>query len=139
MSFLVDTNIVSEIRKGPRANRNVSVWFEAVPDPSLHISVLVLGELRRGVELKRQQDPAQAASLERWVVTVQREFGGRIIAVDNSVADEWGRMSAVRPVSIIDGLMAATAKVHGFTFVTRNTAHVMGLGVAVLNPFEEQD
>lgn len=138
MSFLVDTNIVSEIRKGPRADRNVSAWFAAVPDAKLYLSVLALGEIRRGVELKRTQDPAQTAALEKWLTTVQREFGGRILAVDSSVADEWGRMSAIRPVSIIDGLMAATARVHGFTLVTRNTAHVAGLGAAVLNPFEGQ-
>jgi predicted nucleic acid-binding protein len=138
VSFLVDTNIVSEIRKGPRADRNVAAWFAAVPDASLYLSVLVLGEIRRGVELKRPQDRTQAAVLESWLATVQREFGGRILAVDSSVADEWGRMSAVRPVSIIDGLMAATAKVHGFTLVTRNAAHVTGLGVAVLNPFEKR-
>lgn len=135
MSFLVDTNIVSEIRKGPRADRNVSAWYEAVPDASVYLSVLVLGELRRGVELKRRQDPAQAAALERWIVTVQREFGGRVLPVDSAVAEEWGRISASRPVSTIDGLMAATAKVHGLTLVTRNTAHAAGLGAAVLNPF----
>jgi len=138
VSFLVHTNIVSEIRKGPRADRNVSAWYEAVPDASLYVSVLVLGELRRGVERKRAQDPAQAVALEKWVVSVQREFGDRILPVDSSVADEWGRMSAARPVSIIDGLMAATAKVRGFTLVTRNSAHVTGLGVAVLNPFDVQ-
>jgi len=138
VSFLVDTNVVSEIRKGSRADPNVAAWYEAVLDPDLFVSVLVLGELRRGVERKRSQDSAQAAALERWVVAVQRDFRERILAVDSAVADEWGRMSAVRPVSTMDGLMAATAKVHGFTLVTRNTAHVAGLGVAVLNPFEER-
>lgn len=138
MSFLIDTNIISEIRKGSRADRNVSAWYTAVPDAGLFVSVLALGELRRGVEGKRAQDPVQAAALERWLLAVQRDFGGRILPVDSPVAEEWGRMSAARPVSIVDGLMAATAKVHGFTLVTRNTAHVTGLGVAVLNPFDEK-
>ncbi len=138
MNFLVDTNIISEIRKGPRADRNVSAWYAAVPDGSLYVSALVLGEPRRGLELKRPQDPAQAAALEKWIGAVQRDFGGRILPVDSPVAEEWGRMSATRPVSIIDGLMAATAKVHGFTLVTRNTAHVTGLGVAVINPFQSR-
>lgn len=136
MSFLIDTNIVSEVRKGPRADRNVAAWYEAVPDASLYLSVLVLGEIRRGIERRRPRDPAQSAALEKWLVAVQREFGGRILAVDGSVAEEWGRMSAGRPVSVIDGLMAATAKVHGLTLVTRNVADVRGLGASVLNPFE---
>ena len=97
---------------------------------------MVVGELRRGVERKRAEDPAQAAVLENWLVAVQRDFGGRIVPVDSGVAEEWGRMSAPRPISIIDGLMAATAKVHGLTLVTRNVSHVRGLGADLLNPFE---
>lgn len=138
MSFLVDTNVISEIRKGPRADPNVAAWYAAVPDADLHVSVLVLGELRRGVELKRAQDPAQAAALEKWLAAVQRDFGARIVPVDAEVAEEWGRMSAVRPVSIVDGLMAATAKVRGLALVTRNVAHVHGLGAAILNPFHRR-
>ena len=136
MSFLVDTNIISEIRKGARANSNVAAWYAAVPDADLYVSVLVVGELRRGVERKRAQDPAQAAVLENWLVVIQREFGGRIVPVDTGVAEEWGRMSGPRPISIIDALMAATAKVHGLTLVTRNVSHVQGLGAKILNPFE---
>jgi hypothetical protein len=136
VSFLVDTNVISEIRKGSRADSNVAAWYAAVPDADLYVSVLVVGELRRGVERKRAEDPAQAAVLENWLVAVRRDFGGRIVPVDSGVAEEWGRMSAPRPISIVDGLMAATAKVHGLTLVTRNVSHVQGLGADILNPFE---
>ena len=136
MNYLVDTNIVSEIRKGARADPNVAAWYDAVPEDSLYLSVLVLGEIRRGIERKRPRDAAQEAALEKWLAAVQGGFGERLLPVDGAVADAWGRMAALRPVSVIDALMAATAKVHGLTLVTRNIADVRGLGVAVLDPFE---
>lgn len=136
MSYLVDTNIVSELRKGARADPNVSAWYASIPDDSLYLSVLVLGEIRRGIERKRPQDAGQAAALETWLGSVLRGFAERILPVDRLVAEEWGRMGASRPVSVVDGLMAATAKVHGLTLVTRNLADVRGLGASVLNPFD---
>lgn len=137
MNYLIDTNVISEMRKGARANVNVAAWYEAVPEESLYLSVLVLGEIRRGVERKRPRDSAQAAALERWLAAVHRGFGERILPIDRAVADEWGHMSAVRPVSVIDGLLAATAKVHGLTLVTRNVADVAGLGASVFDPFRQ--
>ncbi len=101
----------------------------------LFLSPLVLGEIRKGVELARARDPQKAAALERWLGEVTEAFAERILPVDASVADEWGRMNAVRPVPVIDALLVATAKVNGLTLVTRNVSDVAGLGATVLNPF----
>jgi toxin FitB len=135
VSFLIDTNIISEVRKQQRCDPNVAEWFASIDDRDLYLSSLVLGEIRRGVEKCRVRDPGKASALESWLDQVRAAFDGRILAVDGAVADEWGRMSAVRPVPVIDGLLAATAKVHGLTLVTRNITDVAGLGAAVMDPF----
>ncbi len=136
MSFLIDTNIVSEIRKGNRCDPAVAAWWAGVAEDDLRVSVLVLGEIRKGVELARRRDPQKARALETWLKDLVSDFGGRILPVDAAVAEEWGRMAAVRPVPAIDALLAATARINGLTLVTRNAADVAGLGAEVLNPFE---
>jgi hypothetical protein len=137
VTWLVDTNIISEVRKGPRCHPDVAAWWAAVEDRDLFVSALTLGEIRRGVEGVRHRDPAKASALERWLRDVSYAFGPRILAVDPAVADAWGRMSAARSVPVIDALLAATAQVHDLVLVTRNTADVAGLGVRTLNPFGE--
>ena len=136
MSFLIDTNIVSEIRKGNRCDPAVAAWWAGVAEDDPRVSVLVLGEIRKGVELARRRDPQKARALETWLKDLVSDFGGRILPVDAAVAEEWGRMAAVRPVPAIDALLAATAKTNGHTLVTRNATDVAGLDVEVLNPFE---
>ncbi len=135
MKYLVDTNVISEIRKGSRCNRGVSAWYATVVDEDLCISVLVLGEIRKGIELRRSRDPRQAQVLEEWLYSVTEAFGERALPIETAITDEWGRLNAVRPIPVIDGLLAATAMVHGLTLVTRNESDVVGLGAAVLNPF----
>jgi toxin FitB len=135
MSLLIDTNIISEVRKGPRCDANVAVWYASVADADLYLSVLVLGEIRKGVELVRRRDAERADLLEAWLEEIATAFGDRILPIDGAVADEWGRMSALRPVPVVDGLLAATAKAHRMTLVTRNARDVEGLGVRVLDPF----
>lgn len=135
MSFLIDTDIISEIRKGRRADPRVAAWYEAAEESGLYLSVLVIGEIRRGIELARRRDAAKASALETWLGEVVAAFGERVLAIDGAVADAWGRMAALRSVPAIDGLLAATAKVHGLTLVTRNASGVSGLGASVLNPF----
>ena len=137
MSFLIDTNIISELRKGARCNPGVARWWADVAEGDLWLSTLVLGEIRKGIELARRRDPDKASALEAWLGEVVSGFGDRLLPVDATVADEWGRMSAIRPVPVIDALLAATAKANGLTLVTRNGADVAGLGVEVLNPFED--
>ena len=137
MSYLIDTNIISEVRKGARCDALVSAWYASIADEDLFLSTLVLGEIRKGVELARPRDSGKAVALERWLREVEAAFDGRVLGIDNAVSDQWGRMSAIRPVPVIDGLLAATALVNSLTLVTRNDRNVAGLGAAVLNPFKD--
>lgn len=137
--FLIDTNVISELRKGNRCDARVAAWYAAVEETDLFLSVLVTGEIRKGIELARTRDSEQAVALERWLREVERSFGERILPVDGLVADVWGAMSAIRPIPVVDGLLAATAKTHGLTLVTRNASDVQGLDAAVLNPFEARE
>jgi hypothetical protein len=135
VSYLIDTNIISEIRKGDRCDRHVSAWYASVVDDDLFLSTLVLGEVRKGIELARARDPNKAATLEQWLRKVETAFGSRVLGIDSAVSDRWGRMSAIRPIPVIDGLLAATAVTYGLTLVTRNDRDTAGLGAAILNPF----
>jgi toxin FitB len=136
VNYLIDTNIISEVRKGRRCDPNVASWYEIIEDASLYLSVLVIGEIRKGIESVRPKDNAQANAIENWLVAVDKAFGERILPVDRAVANEWGRLNARRPLPVIDGLLAATAKIHHMTLVTRNTADIADLGVHIFNPFE---
>lgn len=136
MSYLIDTNIIAEVRKGARCDPHVSAWYASIADEEIFLSALVLGEIRKGVELARPKDAGKAAALERWLREVETAFEGRVLGIDNTVSDHWGRMSAIRPIAVIDGLLAATALTNGLTLVTRNDRDVAGLGVTVLNPFK---
>ena len=136
MSFLLDTNVISEYRKGAACDPNVAVWFGKVADAQLFLSVLVMGELRKGAEAKARHDPAQANVLREWIAKLEARYGDRILPFGRAEADIWGRMNALRPRSAVDSMLAATAKVHGMALVTRNVADVEGLGVEVLNPFK---
>lgn len=135
MRFLLDTNIVSEARKGPRANSGVLAWLEATPSTSLWTSVLVLGELQRGVESLRRRDPVSARVLDRWLRDHRATQAERILQVDEAVALRWGLLNVPDPVPTVDGLLAATALVHGMTLVTRNTRDVVRTGATLHNPF----
>ncbi len=136
MTFLIDTNIISEVRKGDQCDPAVAAWWNGVAEDDLWLSPLVLSEIRKGVELARRRDPQRAQALEAWLADVMSGFGDRILPVDADVAEQWGRMNAVRPVPVVDGLLAATAKANGLTLVTRNVADVTGLDMDALNPFE---
>jgi predicted nucleic acid-binding protein len=136
MSYLIDTNIISEVRKGARCDAHVSAWYASIADEDLFLSTLVLGEIRKGIELARSRDLGKAVALESWLRDVEAAFNGRVLGVDNVVSDQWGRMSAIRAVPAIDGLLAATALTNGLTLVTRNDRDVAGLGATVFNPFK---
>ena len=136
MNYLVDTNVISEVRKGTRCDPSVATWFASINDQDIYLSVLVLGEILKGIERARRTDTAQARALDTWLSTIKQSYADRILPIDQMVADEWGSMSATRPASTIDALLAATAKVHRMTLATRNVADVAGLGADVLNPFE---
>ena len=136
MTFLIDTNIISDVRKGDRCDPAVAAWWSGVAEDDLWLSPLVLGEIRKGVELARRRPPQRAEMLKAWLADVMSGFGDRVLPVDTVVAEQWGRMNAIRPVPVVDGLLAATAKANGLTLVTRNVADVAGLDVDTLNPFE---
>jgi predicted nucleic acid-binding protein len=135
VSFLVDTNVISELRKGPRANTKVSGWFRSVDSAALYLSVLVIGELRQGVERLRRRDAPAAAKLDRWLRELVERHADRTLPVDTAVADRWGQLNAPDPLPAVDGLLAATALVHSLTLVTRNVRDVRNTGVRHLDPF----
>ena len=136
MKFLLDTNVIAEIRKGSRGNPHVRSWFEALDAEAILLSVVTIGEIRRGVENVRRRDPTAARALERWLRRLLTDHRDRILAVDLLVAEEWGRLNVPDPLPVIDGLLAATAKVHGLTLATRNVKDVVHSGAHVVNPFE---
>jgi predicted nucleic acid-binding protein len=133
--FLLDTNIFSELRK-PDPDHGVRRWFGSVENAHLFLSVLVLGELRHGLALKRRKDPLAAAQLSAWIDQVETLHGARILRIDRRVARLWAELGVPDPVPPIDGLLAATALLHDLTLVTRNTRDVARTGARVLNPFE---
>jgi hypothetical protein len=136
VNYLIDTNIISEIRKGQRCDRNVAAWYASIDDADIYLSALVLGEIRRGIERARPNDATRARTLEAWLSTLRESFADRVLPIDQLIAEEWGRMTAIRSVPSIDALLAATARVHRMTLATRNTSDVAGLGADVMNPFE---
>jgi predicted nucleic acid-binding protein len=133
--FLLDTNVVSELRKKERCAPKVSAWAATVPRNQDFLSVLVVGELVRGAILKRRTDPQMADALARWIARLTHLYAERILPITQEIAEEWGRLSAQRPIPPEDGLLAATALVHRLTLVTRNVKNVDGLGVPLLNPW----
>jgi predicted nucleic acid-binding protein len=136
MAFLVDTNVVSELRKRVPDPR-VLAWQRSQRRAEVYLSTLVVGEIRQGVERVRPRDPRQAEALDRWLAGLLLTYRDRLLPVTAEVTQEWGRLNASsQPPPVIDGLMAATARVHQLTLVTRNVADVARTGVAVLNPFD---
>jgi toxin FitB len=136
VSFLLDTNVVSEVRK-PSPHPHVERWLSSVPGYELFISVLVVGEIRQGIERLRSRDPRQAAVFEAWLAVLRREYRDRIVPITADISEEWGRLNSSRPLPVIDGLMAATAIVHDLTLVTRNIADVSATAARVVNPFQD--
>ena len=136
MSYLVDTNVLSELRKGRRCDPHVSRWFSSIPEEGVFLSVLVVGEIRRGIERIRRRDTRAARALDAWLRRLLHGHRDRILAIDEAVAEEWGRLNVPDPIPVVDGLMAATARVHGLTLATRNVKDVARTGVSFVNPFE---
>jgi toxin FitB len=136
LTFLLDTNVVSEIRRNRDAH--VRAWAKAVDDVDLHLGVMTLGEIRKGTELLRGRDPRQADVFAGWLDELHRLFADRIMPIDARIAEEWGRLSATTPRNTVDSLIVATARVHGLTVVTRNIGDFEGCGVPLLNPWQPE-
>jgi toxin FitB len=133
--YLVDTNIISEVRKQDRCHPNVREWFATVDTRAIYLSVLVLGEIRAGAERVRERDPARAAELDGWLKQVTQKHRRRILNIDYEIARLWGWMKGKFNVPVVDGLLAATAQVHGLILVTGNVRDVEPTGVSYLDPF----
>jgi hypothetical protein len=127
--------VVSEARKRA-GDANVKRWLRQRSATELFLSVLVVGEIRAGIERLRRHDEEQARALDGWLDVLSSDYVDRILPVTAAVAEEWGRLNVPDPLPVIDGLLAATARVHGLTFVTRNVDDVARTGVRVLDPFE---
>lgn len=138
MSYLLDTNVISELRKGQRADANVTAWFADVAEEEIFLSVLTIGEIRRGIESVRRRDPDSAAALDRWLNLLSEAHGERVIPIDRTITEEWGRMSVPEPLPVVNGLLAATARVMGLTLVTRNVADIEDTGADLLDPFKPE-
>lgn len=136
MSWLVDTNVLSELRKGSRADAGVRTWFAQVQDQDLFTSVLVLGELRRGIESIRRRDTASALALEQWLGALATSFADRVLPIDAAVANAWGILNVPDPLPAVDGLLAATCLVHDHVLVTRNVRGLERTNVRLLDPFD---
>jgi len=138
--FLLDTNVISELVK-PRPEANVTAWIEGTDESLLYLSVLTFGEIRRGISVLSQS--RRRATLEAWLdKDLHARFAGRVLAIDDEVADRWGLLTAVARKSgivlpVIDGLLAATALEHNLTLVTRDIGQIPTMGVAVFNPWEK--
>lgn len=134
MSYLLDTNVISELRKR-RPAPAVIRWFEAVPATGLYLSCLTIGEIRLGIERLRPKDAVRAEAIERWLRGLLTGYRDRIVPVDAAVAETWGRINVPQQVPVIDGLLAATALARDWTLVTRNGRDVARSGVRLLNPW----
>jgi toxin FitB len=135
MGFLIDTNVLSEVQKGERTDPGVRAWYDSVEARDLYLSVLVIGEVRQGIERLRRRDPAQAERLMQRLISIKTDFADRLLPVCAAVAECWARNNVPDALPVIDGLLAATAQVHGLTLVTRNVKDVERSGVSLLNPF----
>lgn len=136
MSYLIDTNVLSELRR-KQPDPKVVAWLQVRPPPSMFLSVLTLGEIRKGIE--RIEDATRRQTLLDWLeIELPHYFVGRLLGIDAQTADRWGRLmvSAGRPLPAIDGLLAATALQHDLTLVTRNTKDFTGLGLELINPWD---
>ena len=135
LQYLLDTNVLSETRR-KQADERVIRFLSSAEPSVLFLSVLTLGELRKGVALKGRSDPSAARALGSWVDGLEYSFADRVLGVDAATARLWGELSAQRSRPVVDTLLAATAVVHGLTLVTRNTADVLDTGASLFDPWK---
>ena len=133
--YLLDTNVVSELRK-KRCDPKVSAWAFENSGENMFLSVATFYEIRRGICAQERRNPLFAAELMQWINTLRRQFANRILPVSEDVAEEWGKISFLTKNTSTDNLLAATAKIHNLTVATRNIKHFKMTGVACVNPWE---
>jgi predicted nucleic acid-binding protein len=135
MTYLLDTNVISEIRKR-HPDPHVLAWWGTVTSADVFISALTIGEIRLGIERLRRKDSVQAGLLEQWLHGLRAIYQDHIINIDAGIAEEWGHLNVPDPLPVIDGLLAATARAWGLILVTRNVADLARSDVRALNPFD---
>lgn len=136
MSYLLDTNVVSETRKR-RPEPGVIRWLEGSGPDAHYLSVLTIGEISKGIVQRRRRDPAGAQRLDRWLEGLRALFAERILAVGDREAIRWGELAGQSPLPVIDGLLAATALVHELTLVTRNTKDFARIDLDLFDPWQD--
>ncbi len=134
MAYLLDTCVISELRRS-QCNPGVGTWMASLQPDEAFLSVLTLGEIRRGIELHRVKDAKAARALERWLEGLETHYAARILPITAAIADRWGSLSPSQPLPVTDGLIAATGIEHKLTIVTRNVSDFQRSGVNTLNPF----
>jgi len=138
--YLIDTNVISEVRKGRKADKGVRQFFERITDrqDDVFLSVVTIGELRRGIELIRYRgDERQAQRFEAWLTTLLSKYGDYILNFDEDIAQIWGKLRVPHPENALDKQIAATALIHNLTVVTRNQKDYESTGIKLFNPFED--
>ena len=134
MTYLLDTNVVSELRKR-EPDPSVLAWWGSVRSADIFLSVLTIGEISQGIVRLHRKDSARAAVLQEWLDGLKSAYQDRIVGLDIRTAEEWGRLNVPDPLPVIDGLLAASAKTRGWTLVTRDASGLARTGVSLLNPF----
>ena len=134
--YLVDTNVISEARKGDKANPGVRQFWQTVDEAALYLPAQTIGEIRRGLEnIRNRGDHAQADLLEQWLNLIVTDYADRILSFDEACAQVWGKLMSPHQQHLIDKQIAAIALIHDLTVVTRNVDDFRGTGVALKNPF----
>jgi predicted nucleic acid-binding protein len=137
VSFLVDTNVLSELRKRERGHPNLYAWTETTGWSAIHTSWVAIAEIKRGVELIRRRDKPQGIVLQAWLTEILDRLHDRILPVDRAVAEVWADLMVPNPRPPLDALIAATARAHGLTLVTRNVRDFADCGVTLLDPWND--
>lgn len=135
MGYLIDTNVLSELRKKQNADVNVIEWFSGVDGVECYVSVLTLGEIFNGIQRLREKNPVAAESLNKWLDTLTQNFHDRVLPITSDIALKWGEITAPVSLPVVDSLIASTAMVHNLTLVTRNIKDIEKTGAKLLNPF----
>jgi hypothetical protein len=135
VKYLLDTNVLSELRR-TRPNRGVERWYEAAADADMHLSVMTIGEFRKGLARLRRKDPERAAALALWLDHVLVPYESRVLPITPEIANVWGELNDPEPIPVIDAYIAATAIVHDMVLVTRNVKDFQRTGARLLNPFD---
>ena len=135
MAFLLDTNVLSELRKGARCDSKVRAWARTHQSARHCISVLSLGEIRKGIELLRKKDPHQCSAFEHWLTRIRTDCAEDLLPITDTIVERWGQLMDDQPQPVADSLIAATALEHNLTVVTRNVSDFSRTGANVVDPF----